>query len=234
MQIYRIIISDGRKEYFEQTVESFNRLMTPAPKGTLISDDSQDPAFAEWLDATFSGPEYIIKHHPSKTGLCGSVEWAWANIPSDCQFVHHLEEDFILEQPVNLKEIAFALERAHWLCQVWLMRHPWYTVEVEAGGIYQHRSPKAWQVRSMLYEWNDPNYPIYWTEYNWGRFWTQNPCLYPKRIINRGYPKGPYCEEAMAQWVWDYGMKSAFWGRPDEVPKVRHIGHVSRKVKDFY
>jgi hypothetical protein len=233
-QTYRILVSDGRKEYLEQALESFGRLMTPAPKGTIVVDDSQDAAFAEWLDATFKGPHDIVKHHPVKVGLCASMEWAWKNVPSDCEYIQHLEEDFILEQPVNMDDIIYVLERNHWLCQIWLMRHPWYAKEVEAGGIYQHRAPQAWQVRSINNEDATPAYPLYWTEYNWGRFWTQNPCVYSKRVTTRGYPMGPYCEEAVAQWMWDHGLKSAFWGRPDEFPRARHIGHISRKVKDFY
>lgn len=235
MQIYRIIISDGRREYFEQTAKSVFGWHNPDPgymqpdvQGTIISDDSQNPEFGEWLDSEFKGSEYIIRHHPAKLGMCAAVDDAWSCIP-DCDYVQHLEEDFILERKINLEELAYVLQRAHWLSQIWIMRQPWYAAEREAGGIYQHRIPAYWGVRSI----NGPDgWPLYWTEYNGGRFWTQNPCLYPKWLVKRKlrYPLGPWCEEQMAQWTYDQGLKSAFWGRPDEQPHAKHIGVISGKT----
>jgi len=237
MQIYRIIVSDGRKEYFEQTMRSFfgfdatdhHGWMTPTVQGTIISDDSQNPEFAEWLDTMFKGyPNLLIGHHPSKIGLCASIDWAWKQVPPEVEFIQHLEEDFILEKAVDLEQLAYCLNHAHWLSQIWLMRGPWYKAEHEAGSIYNHRAPKFWEVRSINH-W-DTGWPMYWTQYNAGPFWTQNPCLYSTRLIKHGYHAGPYCEEAMAHWAWDHGMKTAFWGRPDETPFTKHIGVISNKV----
>jgi len=241
VKIYRIIISAGRENYLQQTARSVFGLdnpeghgyMTPDVRGTIVSDDSQNPEFAEWLDQNFSGGNCIIGHHKEKLGMCGCVDWAWKNIPDECEFVQHLEDDFILEAPVDLTQLAFVLHRVKWISQLWLMRQPWYPTEREAGGIYRLRGPNNWSVRSV----NGPDgWPLYWTEYATGRFWTHNPSLYRYDIVkqclkeNGSYFNGPFCEEQMAQWTWDHGLRSAFWGRPDETHRVKHIGvHCSKK-----
>lgn len=207
--------------------------MTPDVQGTIISDDSQNPVFAEYLDASFDHSNCVIGHHATKTGLCASIDWAWKQLPDKCELVQHLEDDFILDRPVNLEHIAYVLGRSHWISQIWLMRGPWYAAEREAGGIFAHRIPKYWTVRSMPGPEDINGWPLYFTEYMGGRFWTHNPSLYPMWIVKRmkrEYPKGPWCEEQMAQWTWDQGLRSAFWGRPDEQPHAKHIGVISGKM----
>lgn len=226
MKVIRLVFTNGRREYLERTIESFNKNMSPVAH-TIVSDDSQDIHFGAWLDDNFKGDGFTVLHHSSKLGLCLSIQDAWSAIPEDgpYHYVQHLEEDFVLDRPVDLEEVCEVLFYHPHLAQIWFMRHPWYAAEVEAGGIYQHWGPENFLTKSGLHDGK----MVYWTEHL-QPFWTHNPSVYPVNITCMRYPYPPQCEVAFRKiLVWG-GKRSAFWGRPTDEPIVTHIGEVSNKT----
>jgi hypothetical protein len=218
-KVCRLIFTDGRKDYLSQTFKSFQEKMIADFATTFIVDDSGDPGtYGEWLEKEFGPYVSGIFHHPQRLGYCRSIKLSWSGLPDDYTHIMHLEDDFILEREVRLDEILYVLDHNPNLCQIWLMRHPWYEVEKQAGSVYLNHGSIRWKEGFMEGpEWQR----LRWTEER-GQYWTSNPCVYPRKIVDLGWPDPPLCEQAFRAKLGN--LRSAFWGSACDPPYTRHIG----------
>ena len=63
-----------------------------------------------------------------------------------------------------------------------------------------------------------------WMEHR--QFFTTNPSLVPRRIIDLGWPEGERSEAAFNAWCIDHDPTAAagLWGRRDDEPLAHHAG----------
>ena len=115
------------------------------------------------------------------------------------------------------------LEANQHLAHLVLRRQPWNSDEIAAGTM------GGFEDSTECFMWNpDPNSPLqsfHWTEHE--HWYTTNPALVPRRTFEREFPAGS--EVAFGAELMAEGQRFAFWGRPDDPPRVTHIGTLRSK-----
>jgi len=121
------VLANGRDEYLERALDSFDRFVEPKPAFTYIYDD---------------------RH--SKLGMCAAHAKCWETAAGrEEEWVFHLEEDFAILRPVDLTHFVALMKMQPSVKQVALVRCPW-GFEIEWGGyipqmpgLYERRG--SWQ-----------------------------------------------------------------------------------------
>ena len=131
----------------------------------------------------------------------------------DCDYLFHCEEDWLFEQPVNLKAMAWVLDSKPHLAQMILRRGIEYgnPPEIAAGG------------------WVEANPDVY-TEHTLGfhtymehrEIFSLNPCLIPRRILELGWDNDN--ERGFTQTCLDLGYSFGIWGPKVGDPHIIHTG----------
>lgn len=222
MSVALLVMTDGRGHCLERTIKCFGDMVTGPITARVIHDDSGDPAYRSWLLDQF--PAYHVISTPGRSGFGGAIRSAWRHVGTLPQpYVLHLEDDFEFRRPVDLSDLASLLEARPYLSQVAFRRQAWGPEERAVGGfIEQH--PDAYT------EHHDGEYA--WLEHS--LFFTSNPCLYRRQIIDVGWPEGERSEGHWGLKLRSRGLpwgisgndvRSAFWGSlEDGRDWVWHIG----------
>ncbi len=214
MNICLLMITDGRRECLTRTLLSLDHLVDYelAFQHWLMIDDSADRGYADWLDRTY-GQTFQIVHHAERRGFGGAVQSGWDHLPV-CDFVFHLEDDFVFRSAVRLDLLVALLEHAPYLAQVVLKRTPVNAEERAVGGfIEQHPDEYTEQA------WGG----LYWTEH--ARNFSTNPCLIPYAVTRLGFQTGERDNERrFGEKLKGYGYRFAYWGKKFDPPVVEHIG----------
>jgi glycosyltransferase involved in cell wall biosynthesis len=169
-------------------------------------------SFNEFVGHPFCA-KTIIDDRDHRLGLAGAVNaaWDWAR-ERDVDYLLHIEEDFVFHTPIDVWDMVEILEQNPHVAQVCLKRQadP-RTPEAVAGGIIEC-NPDDYTDRSTN--------GIAWVEHK--RCFSLNPCLIPRKILERGWPEGneaQFTTEAVAN-----GMSFAFLGTKADPPRVEHVG----------
>jgi hypothetical protein len=215
-----MVMTDGRKECLVRTIEGMREhLISPLVTEVLIIDDSADPKYGYWLEEQFHGSCTVV-HNDKRLGFGGAIQSGWDNL-TDCDWVFHLEDDFVMQRPVPLLDMIATLVGQPHLVQLALRRQPVNDIERMAGGVVEQ-----WPAEYL--ERNSPRGA--WLEHR--LFWTTNPSLYRHSLTRLGWPQVERSERAFGQRLLREGTSStsaedvrfAFWGRRTDVPWVEHIG----------
>lgn len=213
MSILLLVMTDGRRDYLERTLASFDARVTGPVTRRIIHDDSGDRDYSAWLGEAFPGYGLI---GGARAGFGGAIDRAWRVIAT-CpeRFVFHLEDDFEFVQPLDLTDLAHVLDLAPYLVQLALRRQPWNAEERAAGGI----------VELCPGDYVEATIPGgAWLEHR--RFFTTNPSLYRRELCTRGWPSGRDSEGRFSRDLFvDATARAGFWGARDSGEWVHHIGH---------
>ena len=114
MSVAFLLISDGRAEYRERTLESAKE-MIPEPDHFLEVDDSDH-----------------------ELGFDGAIQAGWEQvIESGADWVFHCEQDFVFNEPVALARMIAVLERHPSIVQMSLKRQAVNPAEKGVGGFIE-------------------------------------------------------------------------------------------------
>jgi hypothetical protein len=155
-------------------------------------------------------PDFRIVSHETRRGLAGAVQSAWASVSRNSDYVFHLEDDFLFNQPVSIEDFISLLEANPHLVQMALVRAPVNPPEEEVGGfVFQHLED---------YHQKDDYFEH-------ARLFTLNPCLYPMSTIKMGWPDhGGESEFTTKVHSIDKDYRFGFYGNIYDEPLVTHIG----------
>jgi hypothetical protein len=210
-----VVISAGRQDYIAATIDSFNQHVHGKIVRRTIQDDSGNERFSRWLHKVY--PDWDIHTTPGKLGYTGAMRSIWEYESQQngqgSPFIFHLEEDFTFDRDVDLDDLISVLEYDESLAQVALLRHAWAPAEKRVGGIIQERPD--------TYEHLLADGIPYLRHRN---FWTTNPCVYRRSLIDDGWPDTRGSEQTFGRSQWSKGRFAAFIG--DGEPWVTHIGDV--------
>jgi hypothetical protein len=213
VKYHLFVFTDGRTSFLQQTLDSFYERVYPLPNCVTIFDDSQDPVHQEWVDT--NAPEGAkVVHYDSKKGFCGTIQTAWMSLCDCCDWIFHLEDDFIFNANVSVPQLVDVLQSSDRIFQVALKRQPVNDIESRAGDLCA-----MWPD-----EYTDFDNPVKHTVHN--LFWTTNPSMYGTFLaVTESWPDGPGCERKFHDQLQDkYGAQYAFMGHKTDSPKVHHIG----------
>ena len=130
-------------------------------------------------------------------------------------WVFHLEEDFLIEDDINLGDMIEVMKKNSHIRQLVLLRQPLGGRELQKGGI----------IASHPERYEDKNDGTnYWVEHRVG--FSCNPCLYRKSLIKEfPWPDVASSERKYGKLVFeDPSARCAYWGKSTDKPRVKHIG----------
>lgn len=216
MKATLLVITDGRADCLSRSVPAFDLSVDQRIiERRVIVDDSGDPEYGEWIDATFDFDERIS--HDSRRGFAAAIRTAWDAL-FDASYVFHLEDDFMLTRHVPLGSMLEVLSTRPHYAQMALRRQPWGPDEVMAGG-YLAQDPYAY---AECWETQRPERR--WLEHR--KFFTTNPAVYPRWALRRGWPQVPHSEEVFSEELFRCPQVACgVWGNRHDQPWAIHIGH---------
>lgn len=203
-----VVITDGRQDCIERTINRFNHIINFQFFEKLIINDSGDPRYHDFLSKRF--PEFNVISHKERRGLAGAVQSAWASVSRESDYVFHLEDDFLFNKSIDISHMIFLLRKNPHLVQMALVRAPVNPPEEEVGGfVFQHLA----------------DYSQKEDYFEHGRLFTLNPCVYPMSTVNMGWPDhGGESEFTSKVHSIDKDYRFGFYGNIYDEPLVTHIG----------
>lgn len=156
-------------------------------------------------------PMSVVDDSGHRLGMAGAVRqaWDWA-LSTDCDYLLHVEEDFRLHD-APIAAMVEVLTHDETLAQVVLKRQAWSPEERRAGGIIECHPADYTDHHAGTLRWTSHQ-----------RIFSLNPCLIPRRILERGWPDGNEAE--MTTNLVADGWRFAFYGHRDDAPRVSHVG----------
>lgn len=186
-----IVLTNRRRKYFPGLMISM-RQMTDLGPG-LILDDSGDYEFLEEIRDEYPGWEVRAVDYSGPAGYNAAMQRVWAEAENHDHVVF-LEEDFRFERKVRFTTLANVLDLDPDLVQVALLRQPWFSNEIQAGGLI----PALVQQGHMFIRT-----AIGLTH---RAYFTTNPCIFRGRdwVKNHPWPTGDGSEYAFTRMIFDH------------------------------
>jgi hypothetical protein len=218
-----LIFHDGRNDYLEQTLSTFaEQVVFPERPYTILLDDmplDRDDGFLRSIVARFGIDELIL--NDTNLGSFGAIMKGWTALPTDTEYVFHLENDFVFPTRIEVGELATVLQEP-WICNITLLRQPWFEDERAAGGLFRAR-PQIFRETSVR------GVPVCLHQSYFGH----NPGLYRReyaRVIpdtSRSVPGVVLSHERVYRDILlaeDPRRHFAVYGHLTDPPRVLHIG----------
>lgn len=215
-----LVMTDGRRDCVYRSIPEFFRMVRGERlvSDYVIHDDSADPDYRAWLKETYPG--WTLIGGQERLGFGGAIQnaWAWLLEHTAAAHVFHLEDDFLITRTVDLSLMVDTLAAHPHLQQLALLRGPVNPEERAAGGIIEQHP-----LDYVGVTWPHAGRPLGWREHR--RFFTTNPSLYRRELMQRGWPTGPESEGhfGLQLFAEDPAARCAFWGAAGEW--CEHIGH---------
>jgi len=138
----------------------------------IICDDSGDPNISYFLKPDFRPSNFGLRM-ARKASEGYPIDWESLRHRTGFNYIFHLEDDFIFNEPINLYNMIAVMERNLQLQQMSLLRQSWNEEEKVAGGIMQLHPE----------DFTEFSYgPMKWVEHR--RYFTTNPCLYRRTLVD--------------------------------------------------
>lgn len=201
------LLTDGRADYLARTVETLDNFAGVDRK--FMVNDSGDADYTAWLRQEFR--TWTVFHNQDRLGLAGAVQRVWdVALDSGCDHFLHMEDDFLIREPIDLAPVAGILDAHQDVAQMLFKRQPLSAREFECGGdvlgaMGALESHDGWVSQRHIF--------------------SLNPCLIPRWVLAFGWPEGNEAEQT--QRLVRKGFRFGVWGGLGVPPVVEHIG-VSR------
>lgn len=204
-QIVVVCLTNGVRDTLGKTIEAADRMLSGPIGRKVIAGDNCAPVFDGWDTVRVRGGSYI-------RAVTAGIDVA---IGSGQPWIFWLEDDFVIDQPVDLSELQAAMVAEPRLAQMVLKRQPWYDEELEAGGMIEAR-----QALGQTFTQRD-GWVAHWA------WWAMNPMLTTREFLaTHPWPKGRGSENRFYRNIVDNDPTPLFgvWGRIDDPPMCTHIG----------
>lgn len=226
-----MVTTHGNAPHLEAAIEAFAEHVRPHPVDLVCVADGPGrlPPVHPWRrhDGTWK-----IVQHGEQLGFCQTLLTAWtAAWEIGVDYVFWLENDFVIERDLDLRELAHVLAATPTLAQMALMRDAVNAEEKAAGGLYESR-PGQYTSRTVWFDRfdGDPGdlatkhalYERPWLEHR--AYFTTNPSLMSREfmLMNLAHYEGGECEGKFGIDLVSRGYRFGVWGNGE--PWCRHVG----------
>jgi hypothetical protein len=223
------ILGNGRKGYLERTIASWEANLIGDIEHKIIFDDSGDAKYVKWLNKSFGDRFKIVPVASKSVGQVAALGFVFKYIRElDADYVIQLEEDWMLNRPLDISRIATVLDNDPNILQMRIPRVVWYApyhgADIEAGSqlLHQTKLPRsktrlAHNDQDSWYEWRGDFY-----------FWSHNPSVFSRKILDESYASitDLYHEHAFGKMLmkkYPNGV-SGFWAKNPYDAYINHIG----------
>jgi hypothetical protein len=213
MTITLLVITDGRQECLQRTLDSFylNVDTTVFDRHVIVNDCGERPDYSDWVDTL--GFDEHLRPTAGRRGYAGAIAAGWDAV-NGADFVFHLEDDFEFRRPVDLRAMIDVLIDCPYLAQMALRRQACNDDETTAGGVVELQATEFFDRHDGTSDWLEHRC-----------FWTMNPNVYPAWVVERGWPQAPQSEGRFGLELFeDPTIFCGYWGRREDRPWVHHIG----------
>ena len=224
MKIAWITLTSGRKEYLEKSRDSWYKLVVGDISEEIIIDTSGNKEYSDWLSETyknakiFSLREEFVLEKTWDSGIKKAYEYFYDIAKTiNCDYILHTEDDYVLLNEINIKNVVDILDSDKDICQVNFVRQPWTKDEEDAGSVLRNCEKNGFKLTEKN---NDKDY---WVEHR--SYFTFGPSIYRKDIcyIEKDLDSNP--ELALTYKIFsDPNIKNATFGKVDDRNLVEHIG----------
>lgn len=188
-----------------------------------IGDGRDDYERRSWASLREMLPDvdHIVRvdDRDHRLGFSGAIRKGWRlALDTGCTHLFHAELDFIYLRPVPLAKMIAALDAHPYLVQMALLRGPVNAAERAAGGVIE-QNPDDYKT---VHWWH-----LTWREHH--RHVTTNPCVWPRWVLERGWPRRTHSEGhfGIDLFAEDPERRAAYW---DTRVAVQHIGDIRTGV----
>lgn len=198
-----VVLSNRKQLYLPAAIESLKNVT--GHSSVTIFDDSGD---AEW--AAEAG---AIQIADEPVGYTRAMQRIWEFGRKHDGPILFLEEDFTIDEALDLRDLQSLLAADRRLMQVALQRQAWYECEHDHGGLVAAlEAAPQWQGRVRRHERHVEQDIVF----------TTNPCLIPARAFAHDWPTKPRSEQAFSRILARKGFKFAYWGEAGHVTCTHH------------
>lgn len=212
-----VVMTDGRKSLIEQTVPRALSMFHGVEIGPRwIHDDSGDEDYRAWLREEFDPLGFSVLGDGPRKGFSGAYRniWDMLMVSYGPKWVLSLEDDFLIERPVDVAAMIRVMDNHPYLVQMALTRNPVNADEQVAGGVIAQCPDDFVQMRDDRDVWLGHR-----------RFYTTNVSLHRRSLCDLGWPKGPKSEGRFThRLLEDPFIRFGYWGAKTDAPWTTHIG----------
>lgn len=217
-------LTSGRKDYLEQSRQSWYDLVNGNIVEEVIVDTSGNSDYSAWLSKKYTNatifslsPDIVIREDWN-SGIRQAYDYFYDVARSiECDYIFHTEDDYVLLERIDLENCTDILKSDKDISQVHFMRQPWSREEIDAGGVLRNCQNIGFK---MTEKNNSKNF---WVEHR--AYFSFGPSVYSKDIcfIEKDMDQNP--ELAITYKLFqDLNKKVATFGRIDDRNIVEHIG----------
>ena len=213
--IIPVVITDGRSEFLQRTLDSLFTNVRGLGRGVMV-DDSGDLVYAGWLEAKY-GQQFRFIHHVTRQGLAAGIRdgWAEALVNPLVEAIWHQEDDYVIPAKIDLESFAAVMQRTPDLAELTLKRDPYSSQEHVAGG-YMQVCPSDYEDVTLL---NGFTYVKH------DQLFFFQPSLIPRRVVELALASdADITEPNLAELLVGHGYHFGVVGRIADEPLVTHIG----------
>jgi hypothetical protein len=206
-RVVLLVVTDGRWDYLERTLESAVQNLTYDFSEVVIVNDHEE-GWEQFPDLMWEllGErwEMVGGVAGGRRGMAGAIQVGWDHL-DDCDYVFHLEDDWTFPDPVDVGAMVAHLAADPELAQVALLRQPVSPDEQATGSLYGPNPDAYTETGGLVVQ---------------RRLFTFNPCVYPRWVT--GYGAG--LEQEVTDKLLADGKHFAYLGGLDDPPRCTHIG----------
>lgn len=218
MEYILTVLTNGRQECLARTLEAFERFITPRPTQIFIHIDGNHPPPRLLYDEM----PWQVSVARDPVGFTFGTDDCYATAAqSGLDWTFHLEDDFVILEPIDLRDIAAVLDAEPHLAQMAQIRTPWGH-EIPHGG-YIPQNQDSYERKSTRVKIGKRQVEHRWIETS--RNWATNPALMKTQFFrDNPWPLVPLSEGVYGFQIRERNPAARFglwgWGGP----KCAHIG----------
>lgn len=213
-----VVVTDGRREFIPQAIASiYENVQGINGPRVMVNDAAEDPQYGYDIVDKF-GPDFRYFHHPVRRGLAFGIRQGWSAAIENpaVRYIWHHEDDYVVPDPIDLNELAQALNSAPTLAELTLKRDP-YSSEEAAAGDYM-------KVGSHHYE--DAKTPNGFEYVRHDQIFFSQPSLIPRAVAEACIRTNTdLTEPGLRDILTRLGYHFGVVGKIEDRPRVRHIGN---------